>query len=197
MRFAPTALTVLALSLAAAPAARPQSQPITMDDPDGKIFVSAPGGGARHAATGFVCPASLGGLPRRGLYIFDTSDHGRDVGCGYGAPGSALWYTLYLAKLEITDSKKVFENEVREEQKAAAPKGEAKSPLAPGLPPLPQRASFWTAQDDKVDGIFFASIGAWHVNLHATFDTGHEADVSAAAKTVFSQAFDQVKGPEV
>ena len=168
-----------------------------MDDADGKIFVSAPAGGARHAATGFVCPASLSGIPRRALYIFDTSDHGRDIGCGYGAPGSAVWYTLYLAKLEITDSKTVFDNEVREERKAAPAKGEAMAPLMPGLPPLPERASFWTAQDNKVDGIFFASIGAWHVNLHATFEAGHEAEVRVAAQSVFSQAFDQVKGPEV
>jgi hypothetical protein len=151
----------------------------------------------RHAATGFICPASLGGSPRRAIYIFDTSDKGRDIGCGYGKPGSAVWYTLYLAKLEITDSKAVFDKEVREEQRAAPAKGEAKAPLAPGLPPLPQRASFWTTQDDKVDGIFFASIGAWHVNLHATFEAGHEADVRAAAQSVFSQTFDQVKGPEV
>ena len=192
-----TAMTALVLTLLAASAARPQGRPITMDDADGNIFVTAPDGGARHSATGFVCPANLGGLSRRGLYIFDTSDHGRDIGCGYGQPGSAVWFTLYLAKLELTDSKTVFDNEVREELKAAPAKGEANSPLNPGLPPLPERARFWTASDNKVVGIFFASIGAWRLNLHATFDMGHEAEVRAAAQSVFYQAFDKVKGPEV
>jgi hypothetical protein len=189
---------VSAAVIGAAPAAtHAQSQPFVLDRPDGTIFVAAPGGGARHVATGFVCPASLNGAERRALYIFDASDHGRDVGCGYGKPGTEAWYTLYMAKLDDAESKNAFEKEVRTEQKAAPLKSEAKAPLNPGLPPLPERAAFWTSTNDLVDGLWFASIGPWHVNLHATFSEGHEAEVAAVARTVWSQVFEEVKGPEV
>jgi hypothetical protein len=196
MRRALLALAASALVLTCASAAMPQGRPITMAEPDGTIFVTAPDGGAKHTATGFVCPANLSGMTRRGLYIFDTADHGRDVACGYGEPGSTVWYTLYLAKLEVKDSKKVFEDDVREEQQGAPPRADAKAPLMPGLPPLPQRAAFWVSNNDMIDGLWFTSIGSWHVNLRATFAAGHEPEVSATAKSVFSQVFDQVKGPE-
>jgi hypothetical protein len=198
MRHLLTVASVLVGLGAAAPASpQDQNRPITMTRPDGTIFVATADGGARHVATGFVCPASFNGAERRGLYIFDASDHGRDVGCGYGKPGTDAWYTLYMAKLDESESKNAFEKEVRSEQRAAPLKSEAKPPLNPGLPPLPERAAFWTSTNDLVDGLWFASIGPWHVNLHATFSEGHEGEVAAVAKTVWTQVFDEVKGPEV
>jgi hypothetical protein len=192
------AVAASALALSAAPATtQAQSQPAVLNTPDGNIFVATADGGARHAATGFVCPASFHGAQRRALYVFDAADHGRDVGCGYGKPGSEAWYTIYMAKLAETDSKTVFEKEVRSEQQAAPPKDKAVAPLSPGLPPLPERAAFWTSSNDLVDGLWFASIGSWHVNLHATFAPGHEAEVSDVAKAIWTQVFSQVKGPEV
>jgi hypothetical protein len=189
---------VSAVAIAAAPAAtQAQSQPIVLNSPDGNIFVATPDGGARHAATGFVCPASFHGAQRRALYVFDVSDRGRDVGCGYGKPGTEAWYTIYMAKLSQSDSKNAFEKEVRSEQQAAPPKGLAAAPLPAGLPPLPERAAFWTSSNDLVDGLWFASIGDWHVNLHVTYAPGHEAEVSDVAKAIWTQVFDQVKGPEV
>ena len=188
------AIAAFSSLLAATPAA-PQGRPIVMNDPDGRIFVATDDGGARHAGTGFVCPSTFNGAPRRGLYIFDTSDRGRDIACGYGKAGSDAWYTVYLSKQEAVTSRAVFEKSVRDEQRASPVEADVAAPMAPGLPPLPERAAFWQSKG-KVDGLWFTSIGSWHVQLLTTYVPGHEAEVIGVAKAVWAQVFDQVRGPE-
>lgn len=190
---------ILVLSLlgaSAATSAWPQEEPWVMEEPDGRIFTVAPDKGAQHAGTGFVCPEKINGVARRGLFVFDTSDHGRDVACGYGKPGTDAWYTIILTKLELKTSKEVFDRNVLEEQRADPVVEQATAPLAPGLPPLPERAAFWKTRSGKIDGLWFATIGSWHVQLVTTFQPDRQGEVVGMAKTVWAQVFDQVRGPE-
>jgi hypothetical protein len=174
-----------------------QGQAFMMQRADGTIFVDAGNGDAKHAATGFVCPERFNGVARRAIYVFDPSDGGREFACGYGRPNSDAWYTLNFHKTSESVAKGMFEDMVRQEKNSAPPKADAKAPLPAGLPPLPTRAAFWVAPNDQIDGLWFASIGPWQVDLRATYSAGHEDEVSTTAKAVWTQVFDEVMGPDI
>ncbi len=125
------------------------------------------------------------------------------VACsGYGRPNSDAWYTINFAKrtqAEVQGRRSEGHGARRNSGPPRPRRATPKPPLPqPGLPPCPRtRAAFWTSTNDLVDGLWFAEIGPWQVDLRATYSAGHEAEVAAVAKAVWTQVFEEVKGPEV
>ncbi|MDP1735822.1 MAG: hypothetical protein Q8L23_00120 [Caulobacter sp.] len=169
--------------------------PAVFREPDGQIFEAVEGGGARHKLTGFICPLEIESFTRSKLAVFDRSEGGRDVACGYQRDGS--WFTLYLTRLPGMSGEAVFRTYVRQAEDAAPPKGEATAPLAPGVPPLPGFSRFWINASDQVDGLWMSQIGDWHIKLRVTYEVQDEAAVKAFAEELYRQLHDQVAAPEI
>lgn len=161
--------------------------------PDGVIFQDAGNGGARHRRTNFVCPRSIANLNRERLTVFDPSQDGRDVGCGYGQPESAIWHTIYLTHIPDMTPEAVFEEYRRQGQMVAPSARDAAPPLAVGEPPLPSRAAFWVDAQGRNQGIWVSSIGSWHVKIRTTFRNGREQEAAQFAREVFALFYEQVR----
>lgn len=170
-------------------------RPGVFREPDGQVFEAVDGGGARHRLTGFVCPLEVEGFTRSKLAVFDRSEGGRDVACGYQRDGS--WFTLYLTRLPGMSGETVFRTYVRQAEDAAPPKGEAEAPLLAGIPPLPGFSRFWINGREQVEGLWMSQIGDWHIKLRVTYEPADEAAVKAFAEALYRQIHDQVAAPEI
>ncbi|CAN5210742.1 hypothetical protein BH11PSE2_BH11PSE2_07250 [soil metagenome] len=165
---------------------------------DGKIFVAVADGAVQHQSTGFVCPNAVNSRPRVRLMIFDASDDGRDVACGYGSEADSSWYTLYLTKIPSMSASKVFNAYEDEAKTARPPKGRADPPLKPGSkPPAPRYASFWKNRVGGIDGLWMVRIGDWNIKLRASLHEEDQAEAKAFAEAIFAAVYAQVKEPEI
>jgi hypothetical protein len=173
-------------------------QPFQTGVPDGQFFIDTDEGGARHAASGFVCPAQVAGRRRDRLLIFDTAQNGRDVACGYGTQTESSWYTFYLTKIPGMSGAKVWDAYERDARTAAPPKGSFDPPLAPGRdPPAPRYASFWRNARGGIDGLWLTQIGDWHIKLRATFHEQDAAEAKAMAEALYKAIYEQMRAPAV
>ncbi len=169
--------------------------PTQIYEPDGVVFARQDDGGARHQPTGFVCPIAYGALSRRDMVIYDRSEGGRDVSCGYGEIGSSGWYTLYLTKIPAMSLAQVFQAYVQEAQKVTPVARTTNPPLATGPAPLPTSASFWMDPNGTEQGLWLSKIGDWHVKVRATFRPGLEKEASDTARTIFAAFYQQIRTP--
>jgi hypothetical protein len=167
----------------------PQGQSRRLTQADGTVFERGERNAVKHKPTGFVCPQNLQGLVRRDLAIYDPSDGGRDVSCGYGRVDSPIWHTLYLTKVPDLTPDQVFTLFERDAQMVAPPTNAMVAPLAPGAPPLPARASFWVDRYGMVQGLWVTSVGPWHIKIRTTCERGRESQAAQFARAAFEAVY--------
>lgn len=162
-------------------------------DPDGITFTSTFGGGARHAATGFVCPRSLAGNARRELVVYDPAEKGRDVSCGYGTTADRHWHTLYMTHMPDMSAEEVFALWERDARGSAPRITDTKFSPVSGAPPLPERASFWLDSSGATQGLWVSSIDGWHIKLRTTMRPTADPDqVNRMAEAAFKAIYQQL-----
>jgi hypothetical protein len=176
-----------------APLVASAPQPRTITAPDGVIFKDAGAGAARHAATGFPCPASIGPLKRRNMVIYDPAQDGRDVSCGYGEGAEGATFTFYLTKIaEQNDA--LFARTLQDLKSVrGGADGDVASPVETGARPLPTSAAFWRYTGARgIDGIAMSKIGDWSVKLRISYVPGAEPVVRAMTTGLFGAAYQQI-----
>lgn len=160
---------------------------------DGQVFEALPDGGVRHRLSGVVCPAELLGFRRERLVVYDAAEGGRDVSCRF-IRNDATWMTLYMTRLPPRyDGRQVFDIYVREALQAAPPRGGfIGGPLAVGPKPLPAYARFWEDRQGRVQGLWLAQIGPWHIKLRLTMQLGDEQAVHDFAAAIYELIYAEV-----
>jgi hypothetical protein len=170
--------------------------PVTSAAPQNDSFHDRPDGGALHSASGFTCPAAIGGFKRDRLTVYDAAQGGRDVSCGYGSPSATA--TLYLTKLPAQYTlTRVFDIYL-DQAKAHTPSvGDVADPY-PASDGGPRRqGKFWRDKEGRNEGLWLVQIGPWFAKLRVTYPDAEAATIRKLAGDLLTAIDAQVKPPTV
>lgn len=160
--------------------------PTALSTADGTVFTDAGANAVRHQVTGFVCPQEISGVARRGMTIFDPSDGGRDVSCGYGVQGSSVWHSVFLTRIDGANPNDAFRAALEGAQTGAPKAADIPPPLPAGPAPLPGNVAFWRDLAGANQGVIMSSFGDWHTKIRTTYVDGHDEDVARFIRETFA-----------
>jgi hypothetical protein len=164
--------------------------------PQNDSFIPLDDDGAQHGASGFICPTTVAGFKRGKLSVYDATEQGRDVSCGYDRDVATA--TLYLTKLpsQYTLSR-VFETYVRQAQASTPSVGAEPNPY-PQIPGESRRlGEFWRDKEGRGEGLWLTQIGPWFIKLRVTYHKDAPDHVRALAEAIFSAANAQIQRPTI
>jgi hypothetical protein len=147
-----------------------------------------PGGDALHLQSQWKCAAAYGDYRRDQLYVFDT--YGLDVDCNYRHVNQRDDITVYLTKKTGGDIKAAFNEGMQALVKRTA-----------DAVPLPDSQQITFASDrpwlhriyaiyggKAHDGIWYAWLGDWQIEIRATYPANEDAGTMAVLKQMVEDA---------